>query len=306
MVTGGAGFIGINLCLKLLKSGDKIFILDNFITSERSKLAILKNKKNWKFIETDVSCKLPDSLKRERFNQIYHLACPTGVPNLTRLSVEMLFTSAYGTRNILELAKTSGASFLFSSSSEVYGDAKIHPQSESYTGNVDCVGIRSPYEEEKRFAESLTVTYFRKYKLDCKVVRIFNTYGPYMSRGDERVIPRFLRQTKDAKPLTIQGDGSQTRTFLYVDDLISGLIKVMNKGKCGEVYNIGSEKKISILKLAEKVLKITGSKSKIRYISRPGHDHQSRLPDLTKIKKLGFNENISLDRGLRLTYPLTS
>ena len=300
LITGGAGFIGINLTIKLLQSGHKIILADNFITSEREKLKVLKNKKNWKFVETDISRQLPNSIRGEKFDQIYHLACPTGVPNLTRLAEEMLLTCSYGTRNILELARINKAAFLLTSSSEVYGDPKETPQSEEYSGNVDCTGIRSPYEEGKRFAESLTIAYFRKYHLNCRIVRIFNTYGPYMSSSDERVIPRFIVQAGSGKMLTVQ-DGRQKRTFCFVDDLINGLILAMNKGKACEVYNIGSDKAITIDKLAQLILKISESRSKIRYIKRPTHDHQERMPDLAKISKLGFKNTNTLREGLRKT-----
>jgi len=215
---------------------------------------------------------------------------------------ETMRVNTDGTWNMCTLALKHKAKLLFASTSEVYGDPQIFPQNESYTGNVDSLGIRSPYEEGKRFAESLSIMYHRKYKLDAKIVRIFNTYGPYMNEADQRVVPRFLLQSIKGEPLTIQGDGSQKRTFCYIDDLTAGLIKVMRKGKAGEVYNIGSDKEITIKNLAYQILKITKSNSKIRYIERPGHDHQRRLPDLNKIKKLGYQNKITLAEGLKLTF----
>ncbi|OGG17960.1 hypothetical protein A3D78_07385 [Candidatus Gottesmanbacteria bacterium RIFCSPHIGHO2_02_FULL_39_14] len=301
LVTGGAGFIGINLTLKLLKLGHEVTIIDNFITSEKAKINVLRNKKNWQLIVADIGKKLPTELRKMKFNQIYHLACPTGVPNLIPLAEEMLLTSSLGTLNILELAKKNKAKVLFTSSSEVYGDPKEFPQDESYTGNVDCIGIRSPYEEGKRFAESMIAMYVKKYGLTGKIVRIFNTYGPYMSLGDYRVVPRFLFQAIAGEPLTINGDGKQKRTFCYVDDLVNGLLLIMDKGTRGEVYNLGSDEEITIEKLARLIIKITKSKSMIKYLKPLSHDPWRRLPNLNKVTNLRWRRYISLEEGLRLT-----
>lgn len=304
LISGGAGFIGVNLCIKLLSQGHDVIAIDNFITSSDQNIKSLIGNSKFKFIQHDITKPLPPVFSNDKtiMKYIYHLACPTGIPNLTTYGEEMLLTCSAGTRNMLELARENQAKFLFTSSSEVYGDPKVFPQKEGYTGNVDPIGDRSPYEEGKRYAESLIALYVRKYKLDAKIVRIFNTYGPYMNEADQRVVPRFLLQAIKGEPLTIQGDGSQKRTFCYIDDLTAGLITVMRKGKAGEVYNIGSDKEITIKNLAYQILKITKSNSKIRYIERPGHDHQRRLPDLDKIKKLGYQNKISLTEGLRLTF----
>ncbi|OGH37700.1 MAG: hypothetical protein A3B44_00330 [Candidatus Levybacteria bacterium RIFCSPLOWO2_01_FULL_38_21] len=303
LVTGGAGFIGASLVRKLLENGDKVVVIDNLITSNGESIKPLLKNPNFKFIKRDIIKPLPSSIinHQSSIGHIFHLACPTGVPNLTKLAREMLLTSAIGTMNVLELARKHKAKFIFTSSSEVYGDPKVFPQNENYTGNVSSVGIRSPYEEGKRFAESLIMTYVRKYNLDARIVRVFNTYGPLMSINDTRVIPKFLKQISKNQPLTVQGDGRQTRTFCYVDDLIKGLVLLMDKGGEGEVYNLGSNKEISINTLAGLMIKITKSKSKTINISRPSHDHNRRLPDLRKANKLNWYTKVGLDEGLERT-----
>ncbi|HCS78228.1 TPA: hypothetical protein DIV55_00625 [Patescibacteria group bacterium] len=303
LVTGGAGFIGANLCQRLLEQNHEVIAVDNLITSDGGNLNKLRSFPNFTFIKHDITNPLPHALTAYRLplTAIYHLACPTGVPNLTKLAEEMLLTCSIGTRNILELARTHKAKFLVVSSSETYGNPLIFPQTENYTGNVDPTGIRSPYEEGKRFTESLVSIYVRKYKLDAKIVRVFNTYGPGMDRSETRVVPRFLRQALSNKPITIHGKGTQTRTFCYVDDLVNGLLIIMKKGKSGEVYNLGSDQQVTIRQLAELIINVTKSKSKIIKIKRLKHDHESRLPDLTKVKKLGWKLHTPLEDGLRKT-----
>jgi nucleoside-diphosphate-sugar epimerase len=298
LVTGGAGFIGFNLCKILMHKGHEVIALDNFITGTRTNIKKLKAYPHFSFFKHDIVKPLPSVLKQKKINQIYHLACPTGVDNLIPLAEEMILACSIGTKNILELAKLHKAKFLFTSSSEVYGDPLVSPQKESYTGNVDSIGTRSPYEEGKRFSESITAMYQRKFKLNTRIVRIFNTYGPTMSASDTRVIPRFLNQALNGKPLTVKGKGLQRRTFCYVDDLVAGILLVMEKGRSEEVYNIGSDKEISIIKLAKLILDITKSKSTISYVVRPTHDHEMRMPDLGKVKKLGWQAKINLRRGL--------
>ncbi|MDO8658244.1 MAG: NAD-dependent epimerase/dehydratase family protein [Candidatus Levybacteria bacterium] len=309
LVTGGAGLIGSHLCGRLLSKGHKVICVDNLITGDKKNINSLLQSPNFKFIEFDITKDIStlNSLPRRQagqlstLNYIYHLACPTGVPNLVTLAEEMLLTCSIGTRNVLELARKTKAKLIFVSSSEVYGDPEIFPQSEEYTGNVDPIGIRSPYEEGKRFAESLVMMYVRKYNVDARIVRVFNTYGQCVLDKDSRVIPKFLRQIKTSEPLTVEGRGEQTRTFCYVDDLVDGLILVLNKGLAGEVYNIGSDREIRIIDLAKLMIKITKSKSKIKFVKRPTHDHKRRLPDLAKIKKLGWRSNIDLKIGILKT-----
>ncbi|OGD86527.1 hypothetical protein A2Z23_02940 [Candidatus Curtissbacteria bacterium RBG_16_39_7] len=303
LVTGGAGFIGSNLCQRLLADGHEVIAVDNLITSSKKNILPLTSHPKFKFINHDITKPFPKILssKFSILNSIYHLACPTGVPNLGPLAEEMLLTCALGMRNILELARSTGAKVLFTSSSEVYGDPQVFPQTEEYTGNVDPIGHRSPYEEGKRFAESLIVMYVKKHKVNAKIVRVFNTYGPGMLLEESRVIPRFLGQALAGELLTIHGKGQQKRTFCYVDDLVDGLILVMEKGKIGEVHNLGSDKPIAIRDLAQMILEVTNSKSKIKFVERPAHDHQSRHPALTKVKKLGWRPKTSLKTGLKKT-----
>lgn len=309
LITGGAGFVGKNLSKKLLDLGYYVIAIDNLITSSETTLKSLIKHPRFTFIKHDIT--LPSSTLIQKLSaishqplaisHIYHLACPTGVPNVTRLAEEMLLTCSMGTRNILELAKAVNAKILFSSSSEAYGDPLIFPQEETYTGNVDSIGIRSSYEEGKRFSESLCVMYARKYGVNAKIVRIFNTYGPNMDLSDTRIIPRFINRILTGKPLPIQGDGNQTRTFCYIDDLLDGFMAVMENGERGEVYNLGSDQEVTIKELAVYFRKVTGNRFLIKYIDRPSHDHQGRHPSLDKIKGLGWEQKVSLEAGLKKT-----
>lgn len=300
LVTGGAGLVGRYLCEELLAKGFKVICIDNFITSSRENIKHLLKNPNFKLIEHDIILPFPSNINRYLTNisTVYHLACPTGVPNLTRLSLEMLKTSSIGTENILNIAVKNKSKFILTSSSEVYGDPLVFPQKEDYAGNVDSTGIRSPYEEGKRYGESLVISYVRKYSLDAKIVRLFNTYGKKKFE-DTRVITRFISQAKLDKPITVEGKGEQTRTFLFVQDLVEALIIINNKGKKGEVYNAGSDTEISILELANLIKFVTNSKSKIKFIPRPTHDHTRRLPDLTKLKGLDWSQNVGIYEGLK-------
>src|SRR3989344_2401839 len=302
LITGGAGFVGTNLCKKLLDIGYKVTAVDNLITSNGENIKALSRNQNFKFIKHDIiSPKWKMINDKWKIDVIYHLACPTGVPNLTRLSEEMLLTCSIGTKNVLDLALKNKAKVVFTSSSEVYGNPEKFPQNENYTGNVNTVGIRSPYEEGKRFSESLMIMYVRKYNLDAVIARIFNTYGPLMSKKDTRVIPKFLKQATHNESLTVEGKGIQTRTFCYVDDLVDGLLLLGKRGRKGEVYNIGSDKEISIKDLAKEVLELTKSNIGIKNIHRPSHDHNRRLPDLGKADKLNWRTKVDLDEGLERT-----
>lgn len=301
LITGAAGFVGSNLSERLLKEGYFIFGIDNVITGTNKNVERLKRYRNFEFIKGDIVNLDGSSLAKltaRKFDQVYHLACPTGVPNLVTLSEEMLLTCSIGTRNILEVAKNSNAKFILSSSSEVYGDPLVFPQREDYTGNVDITGVRSPYEEGKRFAESLVVMYTRKYGLDGKIVRIFNTYGPNMNPKDERVVPKFLQQLKEGRPISVHGKGEQRRTYLHVDDLIDGLVVVMDKGEKGEVYNIGSREETQVKELAKLMIELSGTSGVIHNIEGLPHDHKARLPETTKIASLGWSPKITLRRGL--------
>jgi nucleoside-diphosphate-sugar epimerase len=299
-VTGAAGEVGINLCIHLLDKGFKVIGTDNFITGSEKNLSIIKNHENFIFFDIGIeNPKLIDLLKEYSIERIFHLACPTGVPNLELIPEEMIMATSLGTKNILDIALLKKASLLFASSSEVYGEPKEFPQREDYTGNVDQLGIRGPYEEGKRFSETLVETYVKKYNLNAKIIRIFNTFGPYSSSKDLRVIPSFIRRALNNEDIVVHGEGSQTRTFLYINDLIDGILTVLEKGKMGDAYNVGSDHQISILDLAKLVIKLSNSKSTIKYGKRPKHDHSARLPFLEKIKSLGWSQKISLDEGIK-------
>lgn len=301
LVTGAAGFVGKNLCSLLLSIGHTVIALDNFKTSSKNDLDDLLKQKSFQFFRRDIVEPLPEFFNRLEIEQIYHLACPTGVSNVIHLGEEMLLTSSIGTKNILDFAKKKRSTIVFTSSSEVYGNPLVSPQGEDYTGNVDPTGIRSTYEEGKRFAEALAVWYARRYKLNAKIVRLFNTYGPGMNLSDTRVIPTFIKQALRGDMITIQGDGHQKRTFCYVDDTIKALMTVMEKGKAGEVYNIGSTQEITIRELAQLIKKITYSNASIRSVPRPSHDHEHRMPKLMKVQQLGWRFTTSLQKGLILT-----
>ncbi len=303
LVTGGAGFIGSNLSRKLINDGHEVMVVDNLITGLKSNLKDLIKNPKFNFLKLDIiGKKFLSTFLNQKFDQIYHLACPTGVPNISPLAEEMLLTCSIGTRNVLELARAQNARVVFTSSSEVYGDPEVFPQDESYSGNVDPIGARSPYEEGKRFSESLFKMYCNKYKVDCSVVRLFNTYGPGMSFKDTRVIPQFLANAAKNKPLIIKGTGKNTRTYCFVDDLIEGLILVMKKGRDGEIYNLGSNKEVKVSELADLVIKLTHSKSKVKHIKDSIPDHKRRKPEIKKIKSLGWAPKVDLESGIIRTF----
>ncbi len=309
LITGGAGFIGSNLSRSLLKSGHRVTVIDNLVTGRKSNVADLAGNSNFTLSVGDISDKAAlrqfSSPRAEPFDRIYHLACPTGVPNIERLGEEMLRACSYGTWNVLELAARHRARVLVVSSSEVYGDPEVFPQSESYAGNVHPHGWRANYEEGKRFTETLASWYGRSKGLDVRTVRLFNVYGPAMAWEDFRVIPRFVSQALSGDPLTIHGDGSQRRTFCYVSDLIAGLELILENGQSTEIYNLGGHEELSILDVAYLVLKLTNGgtidKDRILFTARPSHDHGSRVPDLRKIHSLGWKQTLGFEEGLQKT-----
>lgn len=299
LIDGAAGFVGSNLCRALLEEGHLVLAVDNLITGKIKNIIPLLAHKNFYFYKMDIV----DSRFRRLFSglkidEIYHLACPTGVPNIKTLGREMIFTCSIGTINIMEVAKKHRASVVFSSSAEIYGQALVSPQNEAYTGNVDTLGPRSAYEEGKRFSESVIKMYHDRHGIGAKVVRIFNTYGPGMSLEDLRVMPRFIKNILEKKPLEVYGDGSQTRTFLYVDDLIRGLKLVMKKGNPGEAYNIGGSDEISIKNLAKIMSGLAGAKNGLIHSPHFIEDHKSRRPDTTRANMLGWKPAVNLEEGL--------
>jgi nucleoside-diphosphate-sugar epimerase len=300
LVTGGAGFIGSHLCDRLILGGYKVFCLDNLITGSKSNIESLLNNPNFEFIEADVCSgfQIPDS------GFIFHLASPASPIDYQEKPEETLLANSLGTLNILNLAKDRKAKVLIASTSEIYGDPKEHPQKETYPGNVNSFGPRSCYDESKRFAETATYVYLHKYNLDARIVRIFNTYGPNMQKDDGRVVSNFINEALENAEIKIDGDGSQTRSFCYVSDLVDGIAKAMFlKGTRGQVFNLGNPDEFTIKELAQKVVKLTNSKSKISYTGefRPD-DPMRRRPDITKAKEvLGWEPKVKLEEGLQKT-----
>jgi UDP-glucuronate decarboxylase len=296
LVTGGAGFLGSHLCERLLDIGHEVLCVDNFYTGSRVNVRHLLDNPRFELIRHDITFPL-----HVEVSQIYNLACPASPIHYQRDPVQTTKTCVHGAINMLGLAKRTGARILQASTSEVYGDPLCHPQTENYWGNVNPIGIRSCYDEGKRCAEALFFDYWRQYDLQIKVVRIFNTYGPRMMTNDGRVISNFILQALGGKDITIYGNGSQTRSFCYVDDLINGLIMMMRttrKEITGPI-NLGNPNEFTILELAVKVIELTKSKSKITYRPIPKDDPTRRKPDITEADRvLGWNPNISLNEGL--------
>lgn len=300
LITGVGGFIGWNLARMLLDEGHAVFGVDNLVTGSSENVAELALDAQFRFSTVDIcSPDFQNVFPSVRFDEVYHLACPTGVPNLVTLAEEMLHTCSFGTYNVLNRARADGARVLFTSTAEMYGQPEVFPQHEEYNGNVDPLGKRSPYEEGKRFSESILATYVRKYGLNARVVRVFNTYGPGMSLNDERVIPHFLKCILEGRPLRIYGDGSQTRSHLFVTDLLAGLRIAMEKGVPGEAYNCGGGNPIPIRELAELLLQLSQHPHGIEHKEHFIEDHRGRLPGVTKIEALGWKQTISLEEGLR-------
>jgi len=297
LVTGGAGFLGSHLCEALLGKGHSVVCLDNLETGSLANIAHLRGDE-FSFVHHDVS--EPISIE-EPLDFVYHLAALASPIDYMRLPLHSLKTGWYGTHHALGVAKWKRARFLLASTSEVYGDPELHPQQETYWGNVNPIGPRGVYDEAKRYAEALTMAYHRQQGVDTAIVRIFNTYGPRMRPNDGRAIPNFLSQALAEKPLTVYGDGSQTRSFCYVDDLIRGLILLAESGEHLPV-NIGNPGEYTILQLAEAVLAATGSTSQIVFEALPVDDPQVRQPDITRAQQLlGWGPEIALDEGLRRT-----
>jgi UDP-glucuronate decarboxylase len=298
LITGGAGFIGSHLCEKLLEDGHEILCLDNFYTGTKTNILELTSNPRFEVIRHDVI--LPMYFE---VDEIYNLACPASPVHYQHSPVQTIKTNILGVINVLDMARRLNVRVLQASTSEVYGDPLVHPQTEDYWGNVNPVGIRSCYDEGKRCAETLCFDYLREYGTDVRVVRIFNTYGPNMHPNDGRVVSNFIVQAIKDENLTIYGDGSQSRSFCYIDDLIDGIVKAMHteKGFTGPV-NIGNPVEFTIMELAEKVLALTGSKSKLTFKSLPEDDPKQRCPDISLAKyKLGWEPHIKLEEGLAKT-----
>lgn len=298
LVTGGAGFLGANLCRKLLAAGDEVWCLDNLRTGQAGNVAALRGNPRFTFREADVT--EPVDLD-PRFAIVYHLASPASPPAYLRHPLPTLMTGAVGTQRLLELARAGGAVFVLASTSEVYGDPQMHPQPETYCGNVNPVGPRSVYDEAKRFAEALTAVYQREHGVDTRIARIFNTYGPLMRPDDGRVVSSFCCQAIRGLPLTVQGDGTQTRSFCYVDDLVDGLCRLAEVSYHGPV-NLGNPAEISVLGLARRIIELAGSASEVAFLPLPADDPRRRCPDVRLARTLlDWEPRVPLEEGLRRT-----
>jgi UDP-glucuronate decarboxylase len=298
LVTGGAGFIGSHLCERLLQEGHEVICVDNFYTGTKDNIKHLMNNPYFEIIRHDITFPLYVEV-----DEIYHLACPASPVHYQNDPVFTIKTAVHGTINMLGLAKRTKAKILLASTSEVYGDPEVHPQPEEYWGNVNPIGPRACYDEGKRCAETLFFDYYRQHKVKIKIARIFNTYGPRMQINDGRVISNFIVQALKGEDITVYGDGSQTRSFCYIDDMIEGLIRLMNTpDEITGPINLGNPKETSILELAQKIIELTGSNSKIVFKPLPQDDPRRRCPDITKAKIiLNWEPKISLEEGLKRT-----
>ena len=296
LVTGGAGFLGSHLCEALLKRGDSVICVDDLSTGRRDNIAEFKRHKRFTFLQADVSASLNFS---GRLDAVAHLASPASPPDYHRLPLETLAVGSRGTENALKLAELNSARFILASTSEVYGDPTVHPQTEQYWGNVSSIGPRSVYDEAKRFAEAISMAYARTREVNVGIVRIFNTFGPRMRADDGRVVSSFIAQALNGDPLTIYGDGQQTRSFCYVDDLIRGIVAMIDSDETGPI-NLGNPVERTVQDLAELVLEITGSSSAIEFHQRPVDDPTRRRPDISLASVLlGWQPQVSTEEGLR-------
>ena len=306
LVTGGAGFIGSHLCDRLIDRGDRVVCLDNLLTGSLKNIAHLMKSENFHFFEHDVV--LPfKSRKFAKIDEIYHLASPADPNVRSKFSYmnhpfETMRVNSQGTWNLCELALKNRAKLSFASTSEVYGNPEISPQSETYRGNVSTTGPRSVYDEAKRFGETIVAAFVREKGLDARITRVFNTYGPRMNIGEGRAVVNFIKQALKNEPITIYGNGSQTRSFCYVNDQVEGQILAMEKGESGEIYNLGNNDEKTILEFAQVIKRLTGTKSEIIFEPLPEDDPKQRRPDITKAKNiLGWQPKIPLEIGLMLT-----
>lgn len=298
VVTGGAGFLGSHLCDKLLSEGFEVVCIDNLITGNTDNIAHLSGNEKFSFVKHDVTnyIYLPGNV-----DYILHFASPASPVDYLQLPIQTLKVGSLGTHKALGLAKEKNARFLLASTSEVYGDPNVHPQNENYWGNVNPIGPRGVYDEAKRFAEAITMAYQRYHGVETRIARIFNTYGPRMRKNDGRALPNFIQQAITSNPITVYGDGNQTRSFCYITDEVEGLFKLLVSDE-NEPVNIGNPEEISIQAIAEEIVKITGSKSEIIYKELPINDPKVRQPDISKAKsKLGWEPRVSRAEGLLKT-----
>jgi nucleoside-diphosphate-sugar epimerase len=299
LVTGGAGFIGSHLCEYLLEKGFKVICIDNLSTGSEENIKHLKNNKNFKFLKKDVR---EDLDINEKIDYIFDLASRASPKDFRTYPIDILTTNGLGVYNLLRVSEKNNAKFLFSSTSEVYGDPKEHPQKETYRGNVNPIGIRGCYDEAKRFAEAMVMAFVRERALDARIIRIFNTYGPRLNEYDGRVVSNFITQALKNEPLTVYGDGNQTRSFCYVSDMVGGIYKAMMNGEKGKVYNLGNEEEYKILDIAKIIKNLTNSDSEIIFKDLPEDDPKIRKPDISKARKyLDWEPKVKLEEGLERT-----
>ena len=297
LITGGAGFIGSHLCERLLNENHKVICLDNLFTGSLNNIEVLRNNFNFEFVNHDIT----KPYFRENIDEIYNLACPASPIHYQSNPIKTVKTCTIGVINMLGLAKNNNAKILQASTSEIYGDPEIHPQKEDYNGNVNTLGYRSCYDEGKRCAETLFMDYKREHSMNIKIVRIFNTYGPNMTKNDGRVVSNFILQAIQNDNITIFGDGSQTRSFQFIDDLVEGLIKMMNSDIVGPI-NLGNPIELKMTDLAHKIIKLTKSSSDIIFKELPKDDPKRRRPDISLAKSsLGWSPVIDLETGLKKT-----
>ncbi|MDQ7911059.1 SDR family oxidoreductase [Phytohabitans sp. ZYX-F-186] len=303
LVTGGAGFVPSHLVDALLARGCTVVAVDNFVTGTKDNVAHLAEHPGFALVEFDVADGLPEHhpALTQRFDAILHMASPASPTDFATLPIEILRVGSQATLHLLDRAHRDGARFILASTSEAYGDPKVHPQPESYWGNVNPVGVRSVYDESKRFAEAATMAYHRHHGVDVGIVRIFNTYGPRMRPDDGRAVPTFITQALRGEPITLHGNGSQTRSICYVNDLVNGILLLLDSIETGPI-NCGTEDEFSMRELAELIIQLTGSESMITYLPRTADDPEMRRPDLTLARtRLGFAPRVGVEEGLRRT-----
>lgn len=299
LVTGGAGFIGSHLCEKLLEQGNRVICLDNFFTGNKNNVLRLLDDENFSLVEHDI---IEPFFSEEKIGQIYNLACPASPVHYQFNAIRTVKANTIGLINLLGLAKAHGARILQASTSEVYGDPAEHPQTENYRGNVNPIGPRACYDEGKRVAETLMFDYHRKYNLEIRLARIFNTYGPKMAKNDGRVVSNFITQALLGEEITVYGDGAQTRSFCYVSDLVDGLIKLMAAADFTGPVNLGNPAELTIKQIAEKIISLIGSKSEIVFKPLPEDDPKQRRPDIALAgEKLNWRPQVDLEAGLKET-----
>ncbi len=301
LISGGSGFLGSHLTEYYLSNGDSVVVVDNLSTGRIENLSELRKNPNLLFVEADITTTLPDEVTDKSYDIVVNLASPASPPQYQRLGIETMMVGSVGTLQMLDIAKENNARFFHASTSEVYGDPEVHPQTEAYKGSVNCYGPRAMYDEAKRFSEALIYAYHEKYGTSTCMGRFFNTYGPNMDPEDGRVVSNFIVQALRGEPLTVYGEGDQTRSFCYVKDLINGIVKLIDSDVTDPI-NLGNPSEFTILELAKIIQKLTGTSTKIVYEPLPGDDPMQRKPDISKAKSLlSWEPTVSLEEGLKIT-----